>query len=362
MSRFDIAIIGAGIAGAGLAAELAPHASVLMLEMEDMPGYHATGRSAAYFSETYGGAAIQPLSTASKTVLDAGGWLETLGALQVGRADDGALRDDYCARYAASGVEMRAVNPHSLLPGLRDDWVIGLYEPTSAAIDVGGVHGDALARAKRGGATLHCRARLTGALRVDGHWQISTSAGDFTADILVDAAGAWADDVAKIAGARPLGITPYQRTVVQLRTDPPAPVGIPHVSDFAGSFYFKPEAQGKLWLSPHDETPVAAGDVAPEELDVAIAIDRFEQVVDWRVAALERRWAGLRSFAPDRLPVYGFAADVAGFFWCAGQGGFGIQTAPAASAMAAALLLGQSPADFVADIDPAIYLPSRFQH
>ena len=133
---------------------------------------------------------------------------------------------------------------------------------------------------------------------------------------------------------------------------------MPHVADIAGRFYFKPEAGGRLWLSPHDETPVDPHDVAPEELDVAVAIDRFEGVVDWRIAAVERRWAGLRSFTPDRLPVYGFDADVPGFFWCAGQGGFGIQTAPAAAELAAALLLGRG--GMPAGVDPARYRPDRF--
>ena len=145
--------------------------------------------------------------------------------------------------------------------------------------------------------------------------------------------------------------------MVQLRTDPPAPAGLPHVADIAGRFYFKPEAGGRLWLSPHDETATDPCDAAPEEMDVAVAIDRFEGVVDWRVAAVERRWAGLRSFAPDRQPVYGFAPETPGFFWCAGQGGFGIQTAPAASALAAALILGTAVPE---GLDPGLYAPGRF--
>ena len=135
---------------------------------------------------------------------------------------------------------------------------------------------------------------------------------------------------------------------------------MPHVADLSGDFYFKPEAGGKLWLSPHDETAVDPADVQPEELDVAIAIDRLEQVVEWTVAAVERKWAGLRSFAPDRLPVYGLDPRVPGLFWCAGQGGFGIQTAPAAAMLAAALLLGRTPDPLVAALDPADYAPDRF--
>jgi D-arginine dehydrogenase len=132
------------------------------------------------------------------------------------------------------------------------------------------------------------------------------------------------------------------------------------VIDAAGRFYFKAEAGGRLWLSPHDETPVPAQDVAAEEIDVAIAIDRLEQVVDWRIVRRERAWAGLRSFAPDRAPVYGYDARAPGFFWCAGQGGFGIQTAPAAAMMAAAVLLGRALPDELADVDPERYAPTRF--
>src|SRR5205085_8682548 len=149
----------------------------------------------------------------------------------------------------------------------------------------------------------------------------------------VNAAGAWADEVAQRCGVRPLGIQPYRRTIVQLRVDPPAPAHLPLIIDAAESFYFKPEPGGRLWLSPHDETASAPCDCAPEEIDVALAIDRLEQVVDWRIEAVERKWAGLRSFAPDRLPVYGFAPGGNGFFWFAGQGGFGIQTAPAAAGL-----------------------------
>jgi D-arginine dehydrogenase len=173
--------------------------------------------------------------------------------------------------------------------------------------------------------------------------------------VLVDAAGAWADPVALLAGVKPLGIAPLRRTMVQLRVAPSAPADLPLVLDLAETFYFKPEA-GRLWLSPHDETPSAPCDAAPEEIDVATAIARVEEVIDWRVERVEHRWAGLRSFAPDRLPVYGFAPGDPAFFWFAGQGGFGIQTAPAAADLAARLLLGDAPGA----IDPAAYAPGRF--
>ncbi|UZK66063.1 NAD(P)/FAD-dependent oxidoreductase [Sphingomonas sp. M1-B02] len=360
MRRYDVAIVGAGIAGASLAAEIAPHASVLILETEDRPGYHSTGRSAAFWSETYGGPDVQPLTTASGPLLEAGGFLEPMGSLHIGRDDQRASADAFLAEFAGSGVELRAVDPRETIPGLRPQWSWGIHEPSCTYIDVGGLHASYLAAAKRGGADLALSAALHAAHRSDGTWTVETLAGTFAARILVNAAGAWADPVAVLAGAAPLGIQPYRRTMVQLRTDPAPPAKLPLVGDLAGSFYFKPEAGGRLWLSPHDESRCEPCDTAPEEMDVAIAIDRFEQVVEWRVAALEHRWAGLRSFAPDRLPVYGFDSRVEGFFWCAGQGGFGIQTAPAAARLAAALLLGASPDSAVARIDPDRYAPRRF--
>ena len=358
MRRYDIAIVGAGIVGATIAAALVGQASVLLLEAEDQPGYHSTGRSAAFWSETYGGPGIQPLSSASAAAFAAGGWLQPLGSLHIGRAEDEAAIDAFLAAFADTPVALERVDPAPHIPGLRPEWLFGVMEPSCSYIDVGGLHGAALGRAKRGGAELVTRARLEGAERRDGAWRLTTAAGAFEAAVLVNAAGAWADAVARLAGVLPLGIQPFRRTVVQLRTEPPPPQGLAHIVDIAKTFYFKPEAGGRLWLSPQDETPVDPHDTAPEELDVAVAIDRFEGVVDWRVAAVERRWAGLRSFAPDRLPVYGFDPQVPGFFWAAGQGGFGIQTAPAAAQLAAALLTdgGEIPAG----VDPARYRPERF--
>ena len=355
-SHVDVAVIGAGIAGASLAAELAPHASVLLLEAEERAGYHSTGRSAAFWSETYGGPAIQPLTTASGAALREGGFLQPLGSLHIGRAEDAGRADALLAAFEGTGVTLESVDPAAIVPGLKPGWTIGVLEPSCAYIDVAALHAECLGLAARAGAGLVTGAGLRAATREGGRWRLETAAGTVSADTIVDAAGAWADPVAELAGVRPIGIQPYRRTVAQLRTAPSAPADLPHVIDLKESFYFKPEPGGRLWLSPHDETACHAHDVAPEELDVAVAIDRFERAVDWRVEAVERRWAGLRSFAPDRLPVYGFDPRVPGFFWCAGQGGFGIQTAPAAARLCAALLLGREPP---AGLDPNRYWPDR---
>lgn len=358
--RYDVAIVGAGMAGASLAAAVAPHASVVLLEAEDLPGYHATGRSAAFWSETYGGPGVQPLTTASGPALHGGGFLQALGSLHIGRAADAAAIETFLTEFDGSGVVLERVDPHALVPGLRCDWTLGVLEQSSTYIDVAALHAHYLAQARRAGARLALSAPLLRVERMGDGWSLDTGNGTFAATMLVNAAGAWADHVAQMAGVAPLGITAYRRTMVQLATTPSAPETLPHVVGIGGDFYFKPEAGGKIWLSPHDETAVAAGDVQPEEIDVATAIDRFERVVDWRVTRVERRWAGLRSFAPDRLPVYGFAPEAPGFFWCAGQGGFGIQTAPAAAALAASVLLGRTPDASIAGIDAERYAPRRF--
>jgi D-arginine dehydrogenase len=358
MSRYDVAIVGAGIAGASLAAELAPHASVLLIEAEEQPGYHATGRSAAFWSETYGGPRIQPLTTASGPWLREHGLLTSRGELYLARDADRESLGGFVAEFQGR-VALERWTPNEarrVLPGLAADWAEALWMPSCQDIDVAAAHQLFLRQARRAGAELRCSAPLTAAERQGGRWRIVAGGAELEAAVLVNAAGAWADPVARIAGAPPLRIAPFRRTVVQVAVSPPASADLPLVMAMDRSFYFKPDG-GRLWLSPHDETPSAPCDAAAEDLDVATAIDRFERAVDWRVTRVERRWAGLRSFAPDRLPVYGFDPDAPGFFWCAGQGGSGIQTAPAAARLAAGLLLGQP----VAKIDPQPYLPDRFR-
>lgn len=364
MSRtYDVAVIGAGMAGASLAAELAPHASVLLAEAEDMPGYHTTGRSAAFWEECYGGPDVVPLTLASGRYLRELGLLSPRGALYIGRDEDEGAVESFIERFADSGVTIEKLGRGALMdrvPGIRPAWSMAIAEPACADIDVAGLHQHYLARAKQAGAELRVSARLESAEREGEGWRLSFArAGEARARALVNAAGAWADEIATLAGGRPLGIGPLRRTVVQMRTEPPPPADLPLVLDISGRFYFKPEG-GKLWVSPHDEIPSPACDAAPEEIDVAIAIDRFEQVVDWRVAAIEHKWAGLRSFAPDRLPVYGFDPQREGLFWFAGQGGFGIQTAPAAARLAAQLLLGLDRDAMTERLDPALYAPGRF--
>ncbi len=362
-STYDIAVIGAGMAGASIAAELAPHASVLLAEAEAAPGYHTTGRSAAFWEECYGGPRIAPLTLASGPYLREQGVLSPRGAIYLARAGAEAQAEAFERTFTAAGVRLERLGRQALervVPGLRDGWEIGIAQRACADIDVARLHQHYLALAARHGVELRCSARLEAAEREGGGWRLSFgAAGEARAGVLVNAAGAWADDVAALARLGRLGIAPLRRTVAQLRTRPAPPRDLPLVLDIAGQFYFKPDG-ARLWVSPHDETPSAPCDAAPEELDVAIAIDRLQQVVNWQVAAVERRWAGLRSFAPDRLPIYGRAPENPAFFWFAGQGGFGIQTAPAAARLGAQLLLGRGRDAMTETLEPAWYAPGRF--
>lgn len=359
---FDIAVIGAGMAGASLAAELAPHARVLVLEGEDAPGYHTTGRSAAFWEEAYGGPGVYPLTAASGPFLREGGWLAPRGALNIGTEADRAKVEAFVDRFAALGARVELLGREALaarVPGLRAAWTVGSWEPDCADIDVAGLHQHYLGVARRIGTVVRVRARVAAIEQEGARWRLGWCGGEAIAGTVINAAGAWADEVAALAGVRPLGIRPLRRTVAQLRTVPQAPADLPLTLGINEDFYFKPQG-ASLWLSPHDETPDVPRDAAAEEVDVATAIARFEGVVDWKIAALERKWAGLRSFAPDRLPVYGFDPAVKGFFWFAGQGGFGIQTAPAAARLAAQTIAGIAADAMTEALDPAIYLRDRF--
>ena len=362
MTHFDVVIVGGGIAGASLGAEIAARRRTLIVEAEDHCGYHSTGRSAAFWLESYGGPNVALLSAASRDPLyrpapdlSGHGFLHTRGAVHLSDGDWPEVPDGVSAQHLSREELERMV------PGIRPRWTRALLEPGCADIDVAGLHAAFLRRFRRDGGSIATRSRLLRAGRRDGGWAIALEDGsELRSSIIVDAAGAWADGVAEACGANRLGVAPKRRTMVQLRIGRGGLKMLPLVDDSAGNFYFKGESDRTIWLSPHDEIETDPCDAAPEEIDVANAIDRFEAVVDWPVERIERSWAGLRSFAPDRLPVYGFDADVPGFFWCAGQGGFGIQTAPAAAKLAASVLLGEAPDDAVAHIDPQTFSPRRF--
>ena len=369
---FDVVVIGAGIAGASVAAELAcAGRSVALLERESQPGYHTTGRSAALFSETYGPAPIRALSRASARFYDDppagfanGPLLTPRGVLMVARADQlesvAAMLDELAGR--GEMVRLDGARAKTMAPLLRDGYAAAaVYEEGARDIDVHGLHHGYLRRFRAAGGVLLPDREVLALERDGAGWLVETRQGSLSAGVLVNAAGAWADEVGAMAGAAPVGLSPRRRTAMILA----APEGMdssgwPMVVDIDEEFYLKPDA-GRLLASPADETPSPPCDAQPEEYDVALCIERIEAAFDLKVARVENRWAGLRSFVADRVPVAGFDAKEPGFFWLAGQGGYGIQSAPALARLAAGLVLGRPlPDDIAAEgVTEAALSPSR---
>ncbi len=339
------------MAGASAAYFLARSQRVIVLERESQPGYHATGRSAAMYSETYGNATVRAISTASKAFYfnPPAGFsdyplVSKRGALIVGRAcDHDALLTTWKVMQAlVPNVQWwQQAEILQCVPQLKPEMaVFGVFEPDAMDMDVNAIHQGFLRGANAAGAKLVCDASVSRIQRESNGWRVATPSGEYFAPVLVNAAGAWCDELARLAGVTPIGLIPKRRTAFTVE----APVGCdisawPLVIDVNESFYFKPDA-GLLLMSPANEDPMQAQDVQPEDIDVAIAVDRIESATTLLVRQVKRKWAGLRSFVADKSPVVGFAADAPGFFWLAGQGGYGIQTAPAMGELTAALVQG----------------------
>jgi D-arginine dehydrogenase len=358
-NSFDFIVIGGGMAGAAAAAHLSRRGRVALLERETQAGYHSTGRSAALFSTIYGNATVRALTRASQAFLfESPAWFtptplvrprSTLFFATPGQlAMLAAFRDD--ADIAADTRLLDVAEAGALVPVFKPGFLGGaMLEPGSADIDVDALHQGYLRQAKAAGAIVVLEAEVTRLERRGGRWEVDTRGARYDAPVVVNAAGAWADEVARLAGARPVGLRPLRRTAMLV--DAPhglACAGWPAAISIDESFYFKPDA-GRLLLSPADEEPSPPCDAQPEDLEVAIAVDRFENATGARVAKVWHRWAGLRVFSADRTPVVGFDPQVEGFFWLAGQGGYGIQSAEALGRLSAALACGDAvPADLLA--------------
>jgi len=364
MEKVDVLIVGGGIAGASLGARLAASMSVMLIEAEDLCGLHATGRSAAFWQASLGGESPERrLSLLSKPMFDQN-WpgseaplLRPRGAVHLTGPCGETMENigDLTGENAPVHLDRQQLD--RLIPGLRDQWIGAWYEASCADIEVAAFHAACLTALRRLGGQVRTDVALQSARYGRQTWRIQTNGGEVEAAILVNAAGAWGDQVAERAGVARLGLEPRRRTVVQLRVGRRGLRDLPFVTDSHESFYFKGEGDNSVWVCPLDETLVDPCDAAPEELDVAVAIDRFEKAIDWPVEAVERKWAGLRTFAPDRGMKFGFDSRSAKFFWCVGQGGMGIQTAPAASLLCAALILGEPLPEELAGIDPVDFVP-----
>ena len=353
LGSFDVVIVGAGIAGSSLAFELAPDRRVLLLETESQPGYHTTGRSAALFSEIYGNTTVRALSRASRPFFDSPGGdfaehplLTPRGTLFFASADSLEQLQALHSEVAPRAPELRWVEGNALLaqlPALRPEAAMaGLYEPYACDIDVHALHQGYLRNARRRSATVACSARVELAQRANGQWNLQTRAGHCSANLIVNAAGAWADELAALCGVTPIGLTPLRRTAMvfddhQAWNSSHWPLAV----EIGEQLYFKPEV-GQFLASPADETPSPACDAQPDEFDVAVLLDSLERLTLLRPKRITGRWAGLRTFSSDRTPVAGFDPQTPDFFWHAGQGGYGIQTAPALAQLSASLIRNQT--------------------
>lgn len=370
MITADVLVLGAGMAGASLASELATDRRVVVLESEDRPGRHATGRSAAVYAENYGNAAVRALTRASRGFFEQppaafgeSSMLRPRGAVFV--AD--ASRVERLNRLQDGNSGLARLDADEVLkrcPLLRPEWLAGgLADESVFDLDVAAIHHGFLRTARAAGAQLVVDAGAERISRKDDCWTVEVVGGRrYGAPVLVNAAGAWADEVARTAGVAASGLQPRRRTCVLLPA--PAVAGFsswPMVIDVDERAYFKPES-GQLLLSPANEDESRPCDAVPDELDVALAIDRFETMTTANVDRIAHRWAGLRSFVPDRSPVVGFDPSAHGFFWLAGQGGYGIQMAPALARVAAALVRNEAlPTDIAGQgLDLAALAPGRF--
>ena len=359
MQEFDFAIVGAGIAGVSAAYHLAPQKRVVILEREHVAAYHTTGRSAALHSETYGSAEIRAITVASGRFYrqPPQGFadhpvLTPRGALIAGRAEQETAIRAAADEYARLVPSVRWLDPAEVLrrmPLFKPEAVQGgaLFEPEADDMDVAAIHGGFLRGARAAGALLRLDSEVIRLERKDNRWLIDMRGGEpIAAANIVNASGAWADVLAGLAGAKPVGLVPKRRTAFTF--DSPAGLAIEHLPmaiDFDETFYFKPEV-GQFLASPADETPSSPCDAQPEEMDIAIAVDRIETATTLQIRRIKNKWAGLRSFVADKNLVVGYDDAIPGFFWLAGQGGYGIQTGAAAGRLAANLALDRGlPAD-----------------
>lgn len=359
MIAVDVLVIGAGISGAAAASALADRAKVALVEMEAQPGQHTTGRSAALFTPHFGSPAMRCLNAASRPFLAAPPsdfcdhpLLTPRGALTLAAPGDEARLTLTLAAGTTEDpiVLLSAAEAQVLAPLVRPERIVAAaYEPGVSDIDVAALHQGFLKRFRRRGGKLALKAPVTALVRKDGVWHVTAGNESYVAPVVVNAAGAWGDEIGHLAGATPVALTPLRRTAIVV--DAPAGIDVAALPlvEFAGHGpYLKPDG-GRVMASLADETPDRPHDVQPDDMDVAHLVDWLETNTTISVRTAPRAWAGLRSFVPDRDPVAGFDPDLPGFFWLVGQGGCGIMMAPSLGELTAGLILDNAtPAALVA--------------
>jgi D-arginine dehydrogenase len=367
----DILVIGGGVAGLSAAASLAEHAKVIVLEAEDQIGFHSSGRSAALLHYALGNPPIRRLTRASREFFErppeelgdvelsstlpilTPAWADELPGLQ-------ALADDLSPFTAIEWLDEEGLRSECPVLRIGDGGAIrGFIDRTALKLDGHALLQACLHLLRMNGGEVRTNSRIASIDPIGTAWRVRTERGEaYEAPVLVNAAGAWADSIATLAGVSPVGLQPMRRTIIVF--DGPADVDVsrlPFTKTVPDEVYFGPEA-GRIFASPMDEIPTDPCDAQPEEYEMALAAHRVEERTTMTVRRIEHRWAGLRTFAPDRLPVVGFAPDVEGFFWLAGQGGAGLQTSPAIARIVASLIAGIRWS--VGDVTPAEISPTRF--
>ena len=349
----DFAVIGAGIAGASIAAELSQQANVILFEKESQPGYHSTGRSAAMYIPSYGPLPIQALTKASGDFFNnppqAFGntpLLSPRSELLIARDDQLSVLDQFAVEYSGN-EDISTLSTKEVIercPILKPGYAAaGILDSSGSDINVDALHQYYLSHFKSNGGQLSVKTEIQSLKQRAGTWQIGTDNGDYIARTIINAAGAWCDHIGTLAGAEPIGLIPKRRTAMTITvSDFPGFDNMPLTADIEELFYCKPDA-GNLLISPANENPSPPCDVQPEELDIAQCIDRIETAFELDVTTIVSKWAGLRSFVDDKCPVVGYSHKINNFFWLAGQGGYGIQSSPALAKLASALALNEPP-------------------
>jgi len=374
MSNPDFIVVGAGIAGASAAYELQQHGSVALLEREPLPGQHTTGRSAAFLVDSYAGPVVGKLTRTGRSFFEQPpeGFTDIPlvtpnSVLWIGREDQRASLDAALVKGREAGAELHEISiaeAKTICPVLREDYVAGaVAEPSAMHIDVAGLLEGFLRGFRQRGGEILTKAEVTRLEKQGDAWAVDAGGETYRAPIVVNAAGAWCDVLGRLAGARPIGLRPLRRTAITF--DGPKDTDTrswPLVIDADEDFYFKPEG-AQLLASPCDETPSEPCDTSPEEYDVALAADHVQRSTTLEISHIRNSWAGLRSFVEDRSIVIGMDAEHDGFFWLAGQGGFGIMTAPSAARATAELIVnGTLPENLqTIGLTPAMLSPERLE-